>query len=157
MTVGPERYLAGRIAAVRGSLARVAESVPPEHWQTVPPGFSNHVLWNVAHVVVTLELITYGRSGLALGVPPDLVAQARKGTSPADWTAPPDRDAVLALLAESPARLARDIEAGWRGTYEPYETSAGVTLGSLADALAFDLYHEGMHAGTVLALQRALG
>lgn len=152
----PALHLVERIAAVRGHLASVAESVPAERWEAVPPGFSNSVLWNVAHVVVTLELLTYGRCGLELVVPPKLIEQARKGTAPADWTAPPDRDAVMELLVDSPKRLARDIEAGWFTAFEPYATSAGVTLGSLADALTFDLYHEGMHAGTLLGLRRAL-
>ena len=158
---GPETdaavHLVERIAAARGHLLRTAERVPADRWETVPPGFSNHVLWNVAHVVVTLELLTYGRCGLELAVPPALVAQARKGTSPADWDAPPDRDAVLELATDSTARLARDIGAGWFTAYEPYDTSAGVRLASLADALAFDLYHEGLHAGAIQALARALG
>ncbi len=63
----------------------------------------------------------------------------------------------MSELVESPRRLARDIEAGRFTAYEPYDTSAGVHLGSLTDALAFDLYHEGMHTGAILALTRALG
>ena len=145
------------VQATRGHLARAAEAVPSERWQTVPPGFSNNVLWNVAHVVVTLDLLTYGRAGLDLAVPADLVAASRKGTSPADWDAPPDRDDVMARLVDSPARLARDVEAGRFTSYAPYETSAGVRIGSLDEALAFDLYHEGMHTGAILALGRALG
>ena len=157
MTDSAALHLVERIQAARGHLARTAQSVPAARWREVPPGFSNNVLWNVAHVVVTLELLTYGRTGLELRVPPQLVAAARKGTSPADWDAPPERDEVLALLSESPERLARDIESGWFTAYRPYATSAGVDLGSLGDALAFNLYHEGLHAGAIQALARALG
>ena len=149
-------FLLDRIVAARGHLLRVADGVPAERWTVTPPGFSNNVLWNVAHVVVTLELLAYGRSSLDLGAPPALVAQTRKGTSPSDWTAPPDRDAVLALARSSPQRIARDLADGRFRAFEPYDTSAGVHLDSLADALAFDLYHEGMHAGTVLSLRRVL-
>lgn len=152
-----ERLLVTRIADTRGHLATVAGRIPASRWLDVPPGFPNNVLWNVAHVVVTLEMLTYGRAGLELRVPPALVAQARNGTSPADWTAPPDRDAVMALLVESPDRIAADLDAGWFTAYEPLTTSTGVAIGSLAEALGFDLFHEGMHTGAIQALGRALG
>ncbi|MEM1118077.1 MAG: DinB family protein [Bacteroidota bacterium] len=120
----------------------------------VPDGFSNNVLWNVGHVVVTLELLTYGLAGLDLGVPASMVAAFRKGTSPADWDETPDPEAVRHYLHASPDRIEADLRDGRFEAFREYKTTPGVVLASVDDAISFDLYHEGLHLGAVLALRK---
>ena len=140
----------------RPLLLRLVDGLSDADLLAVPPGFSNNVLWNLGHVVVTQQLLHYGLSKLPMYVSDELVAQCRKGTSPADWTAPPDPDEVRALLLELPDRLAADLEAGRFTTFRPYQTSVGVELRDLETALDFNLFHEGLHTGTVLALRKAV-
>lgn len=139
---------------VRQSLDAAVDDLPPEAWHAVPDGFQNNVLWNVGHVVVTAELLTYGRAGLDLPSSPALVAACRKGTSPDAWAAPPDTAEVRRRLAASPDQIEADYRAGRFQTYDPYTTTPGVVLGSVEDALRFVLFHEGLHLGTVRALRR---
>ena len=145
------------IRRTRASLLALADEIPAAAWHTVPAGFSNNVLWNVGHVAVTLDLLTYGLAGLDVPAG-DAVAAFRKGTSPSGWAAPPDRDATRALLAGGVDRLEADARAGrFDGApFRPYTTTPGVTVAGLSDALTFDLYHEGIHLGSVLALRRHL-
>ena len=143
----------------RASLLAVADGTPPEAWTETPAGFSNNVLWNVGHVAVTADLLTYGLAGLDVPAPAWAVAAFRKGTSPAEWAAPPDVDAARALLTDGVDRLEADLRAGrFDGApFRPYTTTPGVTLASVDEALAFDLYHEGLHLGSVLALRKRAG
>ena len=147
------------IRKTRASLLAAADGLPAEAWAEVPDGFSNNVLWNVGHVAVTAELLTYGLAGLDLPAPPSVVAAFRKGTSPAEWAAPPALDATRALFLGGPDRLEADLRAGrFDGApFRSYTTTPGVTLTSVGEALAFDLYHEGLHAGAVLALRKLIG
>lgn len=116
----------------------------------VPDGFANNVLWNLAHLVVTQQLLIYDRSGLPMYVDERMVVENRKGTSPARWTTPPDIAEVKALLLELPVRMADDADRFV--AYDPYPTSTGVILGTLDDALRYNVHHEGLHGGAIAAL-----
>lgn len=142
---------------LRQSLSGVVSGLSPEAWQTIPEGFSNNVLWNVGHVVVTAEVLTYALSGLDTNVPREYVKMFRKGTSPADWDAPPDIDGVRRWLTESPDLLEADYRAGRFETYREYTTTPGVVLASVEDGIRFNLFHEGLHIGSVLALRKFVG
>jgi uncharacterized damage-inducible protein DinB len=140
------------LAQLRAVLLERVSGLSDEQLLRVPDGFANNILWNLAHLAVTQQLLVYGRSGLDLLVEPELIEHNRKGTSPANWTAPPDPIRVKALLLELPERMAADADR--LTTFDPYPTSTGVVLGTVADALRYNLYHEGLHAGTVGALAR---
>ena len=38
--------------------------------------------------------------------------------------------------------------------YNAYETSVGIVLGNIEDALKFNNFHEGIHLGTILAQRK---
>lgn len=156
MSAGSESTLRalGQIRQTRRALDALTARLGDEAWLAVPEGFSNNVLWNVGHVVVTLELLTYGLAGLDLPVPAAMVADFRKGTSPSSWTETPDPEAVRHHLHASPGRLEADLRAGRFTDYREYRTTPGVVLASVDDAVSFDLYHEGIHLGAVLALRK---
>lgn len=145
------------IRRLRQSLDGLVAGLSPEAWLAVPQGFSNNVLWNVGHVVVTAEVLTYGLSGLDPNVPAEYVQAFRKGTSPADWDASPDVDGVRRWLTESPDRLKADYRAGRFVEYREYTTTPGVVLSSVEDGIRFNLFHEGLHLGSVLALCKLVG
>jgi len=47
----------------------------------VPSGFNNNVIWNVAHVLVTQQILIYGLSSLPFVIDNSLVDQFRKGAT----------------------------------------------------------------------------
>ena len=140
----------------RPLLLRLLDGLSDDELLAIPAGFSNNVLWNAGHVVVTQQLLHYGLSRLPLQVPDALVAQCRKGTSPRDWDAPPDVGEIRRLAVELPRRLAEDLAAGRFVEFRPYTTSVGVELTDLETAIDFNLFHEGLHTGTILELRKAL-
>ena len=140
----------------RPLLLRLLDGLSEDDLLAIPDGFSNNILWNVGHVVVTQQLLHYGLSRLPLLVPDALVAQCRKGTSPRDWDTPPDVAEVRQLAVELPQRLEADLGAGRFTEFRPYTTSVGVELADLETALGFNLFHEGLHTGTIVELRKAL-
>ncbi len=133
------------------NLSRIA-NLSDEQLLIVPDGFGNNLLWNLAHLVVTQQLLIYGRSGLPMYVDERMIAENRKGTSPESWTTPPDVAEVKALLLDLPTRMGEDAEHF--ASYDPYPTSTGITLSTLDDALRYNLHHEGLHGGAMATLLR---
>jgi len=140
----------------RPLLLQIANGLSDEELLTIPAGFSNNILWNLGHLAVTQQLLHYGLSNLPLNAPDELVAQCRKGTSPTEWTTPPDLDEIRRLLIDLPRQLEADLAAGQFTTFRPYITSVGVELVDLETALSFNQFHEGLHTGSILALRRAV-
>lgn len=145
------------VRQTRRALLAVVESVPEAARTTIPDGFRNHVLWNLGHVVVTEQLLTYGLSGLPLGVPDDWVAAFRKGTTPTSGQAAVPFDAIRDAALTLPDQTEADLRAGRFQSFREYRTTPGVVLASVEDAVRFNLYHEGLHLGTILALRKAVG
>lgn len=138
----------------RSYTAGLVETLTDEQLRAVPAGFNNSILWNLGHLVVTQQLLHYGLAGLPLYVPDETVRAFRKGTSPAHWPHPPDKEQIMEWLLALPDRFASDYDAGRFRRFKPYETSTGVVLGGIDDALLFNNFHEGLHVGSLMALRR---
>ena len=126
----------------------------------VPTGFNNNILWNLGHVAVTQQLLTYNLSGLDLNVSGEMVKTFRNGTSPSDWQTPPDVEEVKALCLSLVDKTIEDYQQGLfegdQETHFPYTTRLGGELEDFEDAVQFNNLHEGLHVGTVMALKRLL-
>lgn len=145
------------LGPARNVLRRSLDGLTTKQLLTVPDGHRNHLFWNVGHLVVTQQILTYKLSGLPLNVSDDLVAHFAKGTSPLDWTTTPDADEVFRFFDTLPAQTVADYEAGRFTSFSPYQTATGPFLATLDDALAFNLFHEGLHTGVASAMRRLVG
>ena len=142
------------LAKTRQSLVAITDALEDEARLRVPDGFKNHILWNLAHVVVTQQLLVYGLSGLPLHVPDEWIQAYRKGTSATTGESVASYDEVRQAALELPPTTRADLEAGRFETFRSYTTTPGVVLESVHDADRFNLYHEGLHLGTILALRK---
>ena len=129
---------------------------PLEVLAKVPEGYRNNLWWNIAHVVVTQQLLVYKCSSLPMLVDDGLINRFRKGTVPDGSISDSEIQEVKDLLLTTVEQTAKDYEQGVFNTYNEYTTSTKVTLRNVADAMAFNLYHEGLHLGVILSLRKAL-
>ena len=121
---------------------------------TVPEGFNNNIIWNVAHALATQQSIMYTLSGLKPVVPQSWIDGYRKGTKPEGDVTQEFVDAIDDALMSTMEQLKKDIEAGVFENYQPYTTSTKMELNSFATAFPFVLFHDGVHIGSVLALAK---
>ncbi|MEY3599252.1 MAG: hypothetical protein RLZZ463_18 [Bacteroidota bacterium] len=134
------------------------EQIPQEKLFEVPEGFNNHIFWNIAHVMVTQQLLVYKLSGLPTPLDEGFVARYSKGSFPAgDAQELADLALVKAGIVSAVDQLESDYASGIFAQYNPYTTSTKVTLNNVAEAIGFNNFHEGLHLGSVLALRRVLG
>lgn len=140
----------------RKILYKILKNTPREQLLKIPDGFRNNIWWNIAHVVVTQQLLVYKLSGLPIKVSQELVDKYKKGTVP-DGTATDDEiDEILGFLFSTVEWTIEDFENGLFKKFNEYPTSAGVTLKNVDDAITFNLFHEGLHLGAILSLRKAL-
>lgn len=122
----------------------------------IPSGFKNNIAWNVAHLVVTQQLLHYDLSGLNCLVPDDLIASYRKGTFPDKEFTEEEFEEVKELLIGLPDTLEEDYNAGVFKEYKEYTSSTGYVMDSIESAIPFNNFHEGIHLGIIMSLKKMI-
>lgn len=132
------------------------EGLTLEQIHTTPKGFKNSIAWNVAHLVVTQQVLHYKLAGLDCLCPDELIEEYKKGTSPVNSFSEEEFEEVKDLLIGLPDTLQEDFEAGIFKTYTEYPTSTGFVLTSIETAIAFNNFHEGIHYGIIRSIKKHL-
>jgi len=142
----------------RKILHDVLQHTSKEDLYKIPEGFNNNIWWNIAHVVVTPQLLVYGLSGLDYTIEEGLINTYRKGTSPEGKPSAQEVEKISAYLFSTVKHIQLDYNQGRLNTknFKELTTSVNVTLTSAKDAIAFSAFHEGIHLGAIRGLQKAL-
>lgn len=140
----------------RKILYKILKRTPPEILLQTPEGYRNNIWWNIAHVVVTQQLLLYKLSNLDMRIDDSLVQKYRKGTVPGNNPSAEEMDNIAAFLLSTAEWAQDDYEKGVFNEYNEYTTSTKVTLRNVEDALSFNLYHEGLHLGVILSMEKIL-
>jgi len=66
----------------RKVLAEMLKNYSLEQLNRIPEGFSNNIIWNIAHTIVVQQLLVYKLSGLPTMVSNEMISKYQKGTKP---------------------------------------------------------------------------
>lgn len=91
-----------------------------------------------------------------MSVPTKFVEKFRKGTVPDGQATQKEIDELSAYLFSTVENTKADYEAKVFKTYEAFTTATKFEIKSIDDALVFNLFHEGLHLGIILSLQKAI-
>lgn len=138
----------------RSIISKILESHSLKQLNKIPEGFNNNMFWNIAHIVVTQQLLVYKLSGLPMMVSDEKVEKYKKGTKPEQDATQADVEEIRSLLFSIIKKTKEDYENGVFNTYQEYPTSTGFVLKNIEDALAFNNFHEGIHLGILMNLRR---
>jgi len=122
----------------------------------VPEGFKNNLFWNIAHVVVTQQLLVYKLSGVNMMISDEWVELYKKGTCTVQDATEEDLELLKIVLTSTIEQTEKDIEKNLFKTFTEYPTTTGFSLKTINDAFEFNNFHEGIHLGYVLALKKAI-
>jgi hypothetical protein len=131
---------------------KVISNLTNEQLNKIPAGFKNNIVWNVAHLVVTQQLLCYKLSGLDCLISQEFIQKFQKGSSPSYTVSETEFETIKKQLLQFPVVLDEDYAKGVFKNYTEYTTSVNVTLTSIEDAIDFNLLHEGIHLGIILQL-----
>ena len=140
--------------ASRNMVTKLIEGYTVEQLNKVPEGFNNNIIWNVAHIIVTQQLLVYKLSGLPVLVTEEMIEKYRKGSKTEHFASQDEVDEILSLMTQTIAKTEVDIRNNVFTNFTEYPTSAGYVLTSAQDAMTFNNFHEGIHLGVILALRK---
>jgi hypothetical protein len=130
--------------------------LPYESLVKIPTNFRNSIFWNIAHVLVTQQLLCYKLSGQKLHIDKSMVEKYAKGTIPTEHIEISDILYVREHLVKAITLTREDYKKGIFNTFSEYPTSTGIVLKNIEDALSFSAYHDGIHLGVVLSLKKMI-
>ena len=138
----------------RNNILKAIDGLTLEELNTIPPGFKNNIIWNLAHVVVTQQLLCYKLSGLEMYLADDFVDKYKKGSEVNSKVNQDEVAIIKTQLLELPQQLIEDYSNAVFKSFEEYPTSYNFTLDSVEDAIQFNNVHEGLHFGYIMAMKK---
>ena len=140
----------------RTMVSKFLENYSLEQLNKIPEGFSNNLIWNIAHIIVTQQLLVYKLSGLPMMVSDELVEKYRKGTQPEREVTQSEVDEIKRLLFKTIEKTKEDFENKVFENFQEYPTSTGFVLTSVEGAMVFNNFHEGVHIGIMMSIRKFL-
>ena len=138
----------------RNMVSKILENHSLVQLNKIPEGFSNNLIWNIAHIVVTQQLLVYKLSGLPTVVSDEIIEKYKKGTKPEQDATQSEVDEIKSLLFITIKKTKEDYDNGIFKNYNEYPTSTGFILNNVEDAMAFNNFHEGLHIGILMSLRK---
>ena len=125
-----------------------------DQMHVIPEGFNNHIAWNIAHLVVTQQLLHYKLSGKDCLVLDDLITAYKKGSKPSNAFTQEEFDEVITLFKGLPKTLEEDYESSIFSEYSSYKTSTGFVIDTMEKAIIFNNFHESLHLGVIMSFRK---
>jgi hypothetical protein len=138
----------------RNIVSKFLENYTLEQLNNIPEGFSNNLIWNIGHIIVTQQLLVYKLSGLPMMVSDEMVEKYKKGTKPEQEVTQAEVEELKLLLFITVEKTNEDLDNNLFKEYQEYPTSTGFILKSIEGALAFNNFHEGLHLGIMMNLRK---
>ncbi len=141
---------------VRKLLSNLLEELTLEELIYIPKNFNNNILWNLAHILVTEQLITYGLSDLPLAMDNDFIERFKKGSKClSNYSIN-----YVEAIKNKYIKLNNFTQKGYKNNrftnFTEYPTSTNIVLKNIDDALQFNMLHEGIHLGVILSIKKLL-
>jgi|SRR6218665_2331618 len=138
----------------RKILLSFLEKYTLEQLNTVPQGFSNNLVWNIAHIIVVQQMLVYNLSGLPMMVSGEMVNQYKRGTKPEHQVTQEEVDEIKALLFSTLEKTKEDFANDIFKNYTEFTTMTGFTLKNAKAAMEFNNYHEATHTGIMMQIRK---
>ena len=138
----------------RKILESVIENHSLEQLNKIPDGFTNNIIWNIAHVIVTQQILVYRLSRLPYLISEDLIIRFKKGTKPDGDLSQNEVDEIKNLLFAPIEKTNDDYKSNIFREFETYTVSTKSTLTNVEEAIDFNNFHEGIHLGVILSLRK---
>lgn len=142
----------------RKNYVEILEAHTLDQLNTVPVGFKNNLIWNMAHVISATDGLVYRLNGLPVKMPESFKLAYSKGSQPEKAVDQSFVDEIKHLLLNQVDEIQAEYNSGLfpSRTVQEYPTSYGNTLVSIENILEFIQLHEGLHYGYMLALKKLI-
>ncbi len=140
----------------RRNILRQCDGLSLEQLNHIPAGMSNNLLWNAGHVVATQQLLCYGLGNQPIPLPADFIERYRKGSRPVGAASGAEWTFIKSRMESTVDEFENDLRTLDFSNFREYESSYGVQLNNIGQALSFNNVHEGMHLGNMIVMKKLL-
>jgi len=140
----------------RANFLNVIADLTIEQLNEIPPGFNNNIIWNLGHLLATQQSLCYLKAGLKMTIDDHYFLNYKPETKPNGFVESNEVENIKALFISVVGHLESDYNKNVFASYPPWTNRYGIEITNIDDALAFVLFHEGIHLGYVMALKRLL-
>lgn len=144
------------LKATRLNFIKLIEPLSLSQLNKIPSGFNNNIIWNYGHILAVQYGLTYGLSGQTINFSANFIQLFKKGNKPERNFEQHVVDQLISIGKSNISELETDFNAGKFKQFKLYETSYGVTLKTIEQAINFTAIHEAMHFGYALAQKKML-
>jgi len=145
-----------RIKKIRLFLINLVSNLSADQLNEVPAGFNNNIIWNLGHLIAAQQGVCYVRAGVKPVVDEKYTIEYKPGTKPERYIDVNEIEIIKKNLLSSVDVLQTDYQNKLFADYTPWSTRYGVELSEIDDAIQFLMFHEGLHAGSILAIKKLL-
>lgn len=138
----------------RNIYLKFLENYTLEQVNKIPNGFSNNILWNSGHVIVSQQKLIYTLSELPVSISDAMIEKYQNGSKPDGNATQEEVDEIKKLLISTVAKTKNDYANGLFKKFNEYQSKTGFHLGSFNDALEFNNLHEGIHLGMIMNIKK---
>ncbi|WP_310557206.1 DinB family protein [Flavobacterium sp.] len=140
----------------RNVFLRLLESFTLEQLNVIPLGFSNNIIWNIGHVIVTQQMLIYKLSEKEVAIPEIMIDIYKNGSFPTANTSQEEVDEIKKMLFSTVENTTKDFSnPNFFAAYNSYTTkSTGFTINNALEALEFNNFHEGVHLGIIMQIKK---
>jgi len=143
---------------IRSRTLKIVQDIPESKWNVIPTGFRNHVRWHLGHILVSQEKMLFLLNDEPSSIPEGFSEYFAGGTDPSKWESQeglPEGKLILQLLKEQPKRIKKTFaDKLQQPMVHPFTSATGITYNTVEEMLHFSLYHEGIHAGILMAMKK---
>jgi molybdopterin-biosynthesis enzyme MoeA-like protein len=134
--------------------SQILQTYTLDQLNKIPEGFNNNIIWNIGHIIVVQQMLTYNLSGLPMMISNAMVEKYKKGTKPEHIVQQSELEEMQTLLLETIDKTEADFIAKTFKDFHDYPTSTGFILKSADEAMAFNYFHEGLHIGIMMSIRK---
>ena len=140
----------------RKTILELIDGFNMDQMNKIPVGFNNNLVWNIAHLIVTQQLLCYKFSELPMKIETSMVETYIKGTKPSFIVEETEFELIKKRFIDLPEKFQVDYQNDIFKKYLPYTTSLNVELQDIESAIAFVNFHEGIHLGVILSIRKLI-
>lgn len=138
----------------RSIYLKIIENYSLEQLNKIPEGFSNNLVWNLGHIIVSQQGLVYRLSGLPMNISMEMMENYKNGSKPTGTTTQEEVDELKILLFSLLNQTKEDYANGKFTSYNEYTTGTGFHLASTKEAIEFNNYHEAIHLGFMMNIRK---
>jgi len=146
-----------KIKSFRINLLKQIDGLTTQQLNDTPSGYSNNIIWNLAHLICVKQNMCYVRANLPIVVDDKYFSPYMPGTKPEKYVDEQKIKNIKELLITSMDKLQEDFDENMFENYSPsimIPKVYGFEVSNIDEALDYLLHHEGFHSGYILSLKR---